>query len=175
MGHHLWILSPPPIQEYRDRDCSQLCAPNCAIAHGPSRKGTISEGPDKVYQSIGTFFWTPFVQPCLALQAILVYWLSLYGVLRERSAKQYQQIVLEKIRKKLYAKLVAILEIGGATGSWNIQIYKNSLINLQLLNDDRLIILIKTNKKAYVRVCCIFKIGDATSTRIYFPISIHAL
>ncbi len=49
---------------------------------------------------------------------------KLYRVLWERSAKQYQQIVLEKIKKKLYVKLVAILEIEGATGSWNIQIYK---------------------------------------------------
>ncbi len=33
-----------------------------------------------------------------------------YRVLRERSAKQYQ-------KKKLYVKLIAILEIEGATGS----------------------------------------------------------
>ncbi len=50
---------------------------------------------------------------------------GVYRVLRERSAKQYPQIVLEKIRKNLYVKLAAILEIKGATGSWNIQIYKN--------------------------------------------------
>ncbi len=40
-----------------------------------------------------------------------------YRVLCERSTKQYQQIVREKIRNKLYVKLVAMLEIEGATSS----------------------------------------------------------
>ncbi len=56
---------------------------------------------------------------CLSVTAIdnIVYTTLLYRVLCERSAKQYQQIVLEKIRKKLNIKLIAILEIEGATGS----------------------------------------------------------
>ncbi len=46
-------------------------------------------------------------------------------VLLERSAKQYQQIVLKKNKKKRYVKLFAVLEIKGATGFCNIQILKN--------------------------------------------------
>ncbi len=49
----------------------------------------------------------------------------LYRVLRERSAKQYQLNSTTQKNKKNLVKLVAILEIEGATGSWNMQIYKN--------------------------------------------------
>ncbi len=48
---------------------------------------------------------------------ILAPLLHLYRVLRERSDKNDQQIVLEKIRKNSYVKLVAIREIEWATGS----------------------------------------------------------
>ncbi len=91
-------------------------------------------------------------------------------MLRERSVKQYQQIILEKIRKKLYVKWVVILEIEGLPASEIskftkiCKFQKNSYANLRLLNDYGLIISIKTNKRAYVCVCFIFKIGDATNT-----------
>ncbi len=42
---------------------------------------------------------------------------GIYWVLCERCDEIDQQIVLEKIRKTPYVKLVAILEIEGATGS----------------------------------------------------------
>ncbi len=66
---------------------------------------------------------------------------AIYRVLCERSAKQYQQIVQEKIRKKLYVKLVAILEnerllaseISKFTKIRKFQ--KNLFANLRLLND----------------------------------------
>ncbi len=59
-------------------------------------------------------------------------------VLREKSARQYQQMVFEKIRKNFmpswlpFFKLKGYCQVGchssnwRATGSWNIQIYKNS-------------------------------------------------
>ncbi len=96
----------------------------------------------------------------------------------ERCDKIDQQIVLEKI-KNLMLSWLPFLKLKGllAAENPNFQKFvylKNTLYaNLRSLNDYGLIISIKANKKAYVCICFILKIGDATSTRIYFPISVH--
>ncbi len=86
----------------------------------------------------------------------------------------------QKNKKKPYLKLVAILEIEGATGSWKptftkIRALKKLYANMRSLNDYGLIISIKANKKAHVYICFISEIGDTTSMQIYFPILVHAL
>ncbi len=80
----------------------------------------------------------------------------IYRVLRERSAKQYQQIVLEKIRKNL-VKLVPFLkfkrllapEISQFTKVHKFQ--ENFYANLRLLNDYGLIISINPGA-AYLKM-----------------------
>ncbi len=74
----------------------------------------------------------------------------LYRVLHERSAKQYQQIVLEKIRKNLMASWLPSFKLKGSLApeiSKFTKISKNVYANLTLLNDYGLIISIKTIKK----------------------------
>ncbi len=98
-----------------------------------------------------------------------------------RSVKQYQQIVLEKIRKNPMSSWLPFLKLKGllAPEIFKLTIIrkfqKNVFSNLRLLNNYGLIISIKTNEKAFMCVCFIFKIGDATSKRICFPILLRAL
>ncbi len=105
----------------------------------------------------------------------------MYRVLLERSAEQYQQIVLQKIRKNLMSSWLPFLKLKGLLAPeickfTKIRKFKKNLyVNLKLLNDYGMIISIKMNKKAYMCVYFIFKIRDATSTRICFPILVHAL
>ncbi len=98
-----------------------------------------------------------------------------YRVLHERSAKQYQQIVLAKIRKNFMSSWLPSLKLKGLLAPKIFKFRKNLYVNLRLLKDYGLILSIMTNKKAYVCICFIFKIGGAASTRIYFPILVHAL
>ncbi len=84
------------------------------------------------------------------------------------SAKQYQQIVLEKLRKNPTSSWLPFLKLKGLLASeiskfTKMCIFqKNLFANLRLLNDNGLIISIKRTKKLAC-VCFIFKIGDAAS------------
>ncbi len=110
-----------------------------------------------------------------------IYWKVIYRVLHERSAKQYQQIVLKKIRIKFVLSWLPFLKLKGlltpeiSKFTKICKFHNNLYANLKLLNDYGLIISIKTDKKAYVCMCFIFKIGDATSMQIYLPILVHLL
>ncbi len=90
----------------------------------------------------------------------------LYRVLCERSAKQYQQMVIKNL-KKFYVKLVAIFEIEGLLAleiskfTKICKFQKKLYAHLRLLNDCGLIISIKTNKKTYV---CVYALSSKLET-----------
>ncbi len=79
-------------------------------------------------------------------------------MLRERSAEQYQQIVLEKKEKKFMSSWLPFLKLKGLLAPEISKFTKirkfqtNFYANLRLLNDYGLIISIKTNEKVYVHM-----------------------
>ncbi len=118
---------------------------------------------------------TPFWRAYVCLTAEAEQFQCALQVLRESSAKQYQQIVLQKIRKNLMSSWLPILKLKGlltpeiSKFTKIRKLQKKLYANLRLLNDYRLIISIKTNKKAYVCVCFIFKLETLQARESAFP------